>query len=118
MLVYDRFEQLRRERGITKKFIASSLGRSPTLCQDWKQRKSQPSPEQLSRVADILGTTAAYLRGETDDPAPGGTDELEELLSTLREREDMRMLFKLASGATPEDVRRAVSIIEALRSNA
>ena len=41
--------------------------------------------------------------------------ELEQLLTSLREREDMRMLFKLAQDATPEDVRQAVKIIEALR---
>ena len=114
---YDRFEALRVSRGITKTFIAQSLGRTPTLCQDWKQQKSQPSDAQLREVARILGTSSAYLRGETDDPAPlGARDaEMEALLTSLREREDMRMLFKLAQDASPEDVRQAVKIIEALR---
>jgi len=119
LLNYDRFEQLRRARGITKKFIAQSLDRSPTLCQDWKQQKSQPNPQQLRQVADILGTTPAYLSGETDDPSPASSStlssEMDELLTTLREREDMRMLFSLARDASPEDVRQAVKIIEALR---
>jgi len=39
------------------------------------------------------------------------------MLETLRTREDMRMLFKLSKEATPEDVRQAVKIIEALRKN-
>ena len=114
---YDRFEALRLSRGVTKTFIAQSLGRSATLCQDWKQQKSQPSDAQLREVARILGTTPAYLRGETDDPAPcpAPDAEMEALLSSLREREDMRMLFKLAKDASPEDVRQAVKIIEALR---
>lgn len=118
MFDYDRFEQLRRSKGITKKFIAQSLGRSATLCQDWKQHKSQPSPEQLRRVADILGTTPAYLLGETDEVSPetAGT-ELDRLLTALKEREDMRMLFSLAKDASPEDVLQAVKIIKALRSN-
>ena len=115
MFEYDRFDELRRSRGITKKFIAQSLGRSPALCQDWKQQKSQPSSTQLSKIAEILDTTPAYLCGETDDPSPDSSDELSQLLETLREREDMRMLFKLASTATPEDERKAVKIIEALR---
>lgn len=115
---YDRFEQLRRSKGITKKFIAQSLGRSATLCQDWKQHKSQPSPDQLRQVADILGTTPAYLLGETDEVSPetAGT-ELDRLLTALKEREDMRMLFSLAKDASPEDVLQAVKIIKALRSN-
>lgn len=117
MFIYDRFEQLRKSRGITKKFISESLGRSTALCQDWKQQKSQPSEAQLARLAEILDTTPAYLCGETDDASPAPADEMEELLSALREREDMRMLFKLARDAAPEDVRQAVKIIEALRRN-
>ena len=117
LFIYERFEALRASRGITKRFIAQSLGRSPTLCQDWKMQKSQPSDEQLAVVARILGTTPDYLRGETDEvsPAPAEDRELAELLSSLREREDMRMLFKLAHDASPEDVRQAVRISEALR---
>ena len=115
MFQYDRFEALREARGVTKTFIAQSLGRSATLCQDWKQQKSQPSEAQLKQVARILGTTPEYLRGESDEISPD--EEMERLLTTLREREDMRMLFKLAQDASPEDVRQAVKIIEALRSN-
>ena len=117
MFDYDRFEQLRRSKGITKKFIAQSLGRSATLCQDWKQHKSQPSPDQLRRVADILGTTPDYLMGETEEPAPAAGDELTQMLTALRENEDMRMLFSLAKDASPEDLRQAVKIIKALRGN-
>lgn len=117
MFLYDRFEALREARGVTKTFIAQSLGRSASLCQDWKQQKSQPSEAQLREVARILGTTPAYLRGETDDPSPLPSEdgELEALLTALRERDEMRMLFKLAQDASPEDVRQAVKIIEALR---
>ena len=119
MFQYDRFEALLKARGVSKSFIARSLGRSPTLCQDWKQQKSQPSDAQLREVARILDTTPAYLRGETDEVSsvPARDAELEELLTSLREREDMRMLFKLAQDASPEDVRQAVKIIEALRSH-
>ena len=114
---YERFEALRISRGITKRFIASSLGRSATLVQDWKLQKSQPSETQLAEVARILGTTPAYLRGETDEVSPESPqdEELRALLEELREREEMRMLFKLARDASPEDVRQAVRIIEALR---
>ena len=117
MFQYERFEALRLQRGVTKTFIAQTLGRSATLCQDWKQQKSQPSEAQLREVARILGTTPAYLRGETDDPdpSPAPDAEMEQLLGSLREREDMRMLFKLARDASPEDVLQAVKIIEALR---
>ena len=41
--------------------------------------------------------------------------ELAALLEDLRNREDMRMLFRLAHDASPDDVKAAVKIIEALR---
>ena len=41
--------------------------------------------------------------------------ELEEYLEELKNRPEMRMLFKLAKGATKEDVEQAVKIIEALQ---
>ena len=117
MFNYDRFEELRRSKGITKTFISATLGRSATLCQDWKQQKSKPSDEQLAVVAEILDTSPAYLLEETDDPVRHGDDELEQILDAAREREDMRMLFRLAKDATPEDVRRAMKIIEALSAD-
>jgi len=116
MFNYDRFEELRRSKGITKKFISNALNRSPALCQDWKVGKSVPNKNQLSRVAEILGTSVAYLCCETDDPSAAETTEMDELLQTLKSREDMQMLFRLASAATPEDVRKAVKIIEVLRA--
>ena len=112
---YERFEELRASKGITKKFIAQALGRSATLCQDWKQGKSKPSEEQLKTVAEILGTSVSYLCGGERPARQEQDEELRELLCSLREREDMRMLFKLAKDASPEDVRQAVKIIEALR---
>lgn len=63
---YNRFEALRAEQGITKKYIAEAINRTPTVCQDWKSGKSSPNEEQLKIVADILHTTVDYLQGYTD----------------------------------------------------
>ncbi len=112
---YERFDSLRRSKGITQNFIAQSLGRSATLCQDWKQHKSQPNAAQLSVLASILDTTPS-TSAMSDEISPSSDDELEQLLTALRDREDMRLLFKLAKDATPDDVRQAVKIIEALRA--
>lgn len=67
---FDRFEALRASKGITKKYIADALNRTPTLIQDWKSGKSAPNKEQLRIVSNILGTTPEYLSGETDEKTP------------------------------------------------
>lgn len=94
MFIYERFEQLIRETGVTKAFIARKIRRTPTVCQDWKAGKSEPNQEQLALVAQALGTTPAYLRGETDrKEIPAGTssdgaDPLDARLSALLSQAD------------------------------
>lgn len=87
MFLYDRFEALIRETGVTKASIARRIDRTPTVCQDWKAGKSEPSAEQLRIVAAALGTTPAYLSGTTDRKnLPTGTpaDEEDSLDAQLR----------------------------------
>lgn len=67
MFDYSKFDALRASKGITKKFVADALGRTPAICQDWKRGKSVPNDEQLKIVADILGTSVDYLLGASDD---------------------------------------------------
>ena len=107
MFNYDRFEALRAQRGITKKFVADTLKRTPTLCQDWKQGKSAPNPHQIEIVAELLGTTAAYLNGETDEkekPAPSDGNGHEPL-----DYDDAAMLDAWRSA--PEATRQAIRLL-------
>ena len=69
--------------------------------------------DKLERIAEVLGTTPAWLMGWEESAAPI-EPELDRLLESLRTRPEMRMLFDLADNATAEDVRKAVAIIEAL----
>lgn len=71
---FDRFESLRKQYGVTKKFIADALDRTPAICQDWKYGKSEPNDKQIVIVAEILHTSPAYLRHETDDSEPTGAN--------------------------------------------
>ena len=94
LFIYDRFDALIRETGVTKASIARRLGRTPTVCQDWKAGKSEPNDEQLRIVAAALGTTPAYLRGATDQKnlpaadAPGEEDPLDAQLRELLSHAD------------------------------
>lgn len=104
---FERFEALRKEKGITKKSIADRLDRKPSLCQDWKQGKSTPNPAQLAVVADILGTTTAYLTGESDQkerPTAGTGDGL----STVK-----RELLEIAETLPDEKVEQLLRLVKA-----
>lgn len=52
---------------------------------------------------------------QNEKPLVNEDEELTDYLEELKNRSEMRILFKLAKGATKEDVEQAVKIIEALR---
>ena len=81
MFIYSRFESLIHETGVTKASIARRIGRTPTVCQDWKAGKSEPSADQLQIVAAALGTTPAYPAGAPSDEEDPLDTRLRELLS-------------------------------------
>lgn len=83
MFSFDRFDALIKEQGISKAFLAEKIGRHKTIFYDWQKGNSAPKKEYLDIIADILGTTPAYLTGESDDPghAPEPTPAQCQLLS-------------------------------------
>lgn len=107
---YNRFEELRAARGITKKYIADALNRKDTICQDWKKGKSTPSQAQLSIIAGILNTTPEYLQGYTDikeKPTAGA----EGMSPTARE------IINCLDGADEETLKRVLEVVRLFVEN-
>lgn len=91
MFDYSRFEELRAQKGVTKKFIADKLNRAPAICTDWRLGKSSPNQEQMGIIAEILDTTVAYLDGQTDikeKPADTKSRGVEKLISLAEKLSD------------------------------
>lgn len=111
--------QIMESRGIKGTQLSAAIGVTSGNISDWRSGKSKPSKGTQIAIADFLGVSVEYLRGETDistKPAADSGDELNEYLEELKTRPEMRMLFSVTKGATKEDVEKAVRIIEALRS--
>ena len=68
MLDFDRLNELLKSKGVKKSFLADQLGKNRSIFSDWEAGKSQPKPEYITIIATLLGTTPAYLTGESDDP--------------------------------------------------
>lgn len=74
-----------------------------------------PTLETIRAIAKALNCT---LDDFSDSPSGyGEADELTEYLDELHKRPEMKMLFKVASKATKEDVEKAVKIIEMFKGN-
>lgn len=118
-MFYDVYQNLCKQINKAPSRVAIELGLNKSTVSVWKNKAAVPSGETLQKVADYFNVSVDYLlEKEETSPAESAEDEtLEELLNRLKTRDEMKMLFKLADGATKEDVLRAVAIIEALNSN-
>ena len=112
---YSNYVRLCAEKGKSASGVAREIGLSNAAANGWKNGK-EPSDVTLQKLSLYFGVPVSELTEETKKPAPENGDELDETLERLRTRPECRMLFKLADGATAEDVKKAVAIIEALRS--
>ena len=124
-ILYETLTALCKERGITGYKMCKDIGMQPSVMTDLKMgRRSSVKIETAQKIADYFGVSTEYLLGKEDhkektpanaEVCVNGDAELNEYLEELKNREECRMLFSLAKGATKEDVMRAVAIIEALR---
>lgn len=66
----QRIRELADERGVKYTVLCDAMGVSRNYLMDKKQISSPIPAKRLEKAAEKLGTTAKYLRGETDDPEP------------------------------------------------
>lgn len=115
-MFYDKFLDLCNLKGKKPGAVAAELGINRCNVTSWKKNGYTPRGEVLQRIADYFSVSVdELLTGEL--PASPENGELAEYLEELKNREEMRMLFKLSKGCTKEEVEQAVRIIEALRKN-
>jgi transcriptional regulator with XRE-family HTH domain len=82
MSVIDRIAILAEKKGISQAFICKQLGVQRNWVSTARRQQSNVSDERIATIAVILGTSVAYLKGETDDPSlekeksPSEVDEL------------------------------------------
>lgn len=101
----DKIKKLAKEQGKSLSFICAQLKTSRTFFLDVERGKSSLKPDRLAQIADILGTTPEYLRGETDiKEKPAENGELSE--------DDMKLL-KICRQLPPE-FQRAIARLDEL----
>lgn len=64
--MYERFEQLLKERGISAYRVAKDTKITTSLFSQWKSGKNQPKTSTLQKVADYFGVSLDWLLGNTD----------------------------------------------------
>lgn len=64
----ERIQSFAKSRGISQAFICKRLGLARSYFNDVKLGKNTLNDSRLLEIADIIGTSPEYLKGETEDP--------------------------------------------------
>lgn len=116
MDIVDRITKLTKLKGISQAYICEKFGVNRNWFSTVRRYNIKISDERLAIIADILGTTTAYLKGETDDPETGNKkspSELDELL----QQPDITELLALYRSLPEKEQKRALSVLKALKES-
>ena len=69
-LIPERLQNIRQGLGLNKTEAANLLDLTKMGYGRYENGDRSPSFQTISFMAGVLGTSVAYLTGETDDPAP------------------------------------------------
>jgi transcriptional regulator with XRE-family HTH domain len=114
MSIGTNIKNLRLYRGMTQSQFAKLLGVSDKAVSSWENDTKVPRMGIVEKISQIFGISKSVI---LDDENNLEIEDIElfSYLEELKNREELRMLFSLAKGATKEDVLQAVKIIEALQ---
>ena len=60
-------KEIREERNLQQKDVAERLNRTPACISSWETGKTEPSIEDLVKLADLLDVSLDYLLDRTDE---------------------------------------------------
>ena len=67
--MFNRLDFLLKQNGMTRKALCTASGHADNYIRMFEKRNTEPPRAFVNFCAEQLGTTSAYLFGETDDPA-------------------------------------------------
>lgn len=88
--MYEIFENLLKERGITAYKVAQDTGITTATLSSWKKGRYTPKREKLQKLADYFGVTVDYLMTGENNAENGLTHkdekDIEKILDQTREQ--------------------------------
>lgn len=122
----ERLVKLRTDKGLSQYDLAKALGLSRGQLSNYELGTRQPDNATLIKIANFFDVTTDYLLGRTDEPndvhqrieaALADDPDAEELITfwqELKEREDLKLLFKQVRPLSDDSIRRIIRIIQAI----
>jgi transcriptional regulator with XRE-family HTH domain len=70
-----RLKECRENAHLSQKYVAITLGISSPSVANWERGKTNPTQENIVKLADLYGVSVDYLLGRTDDVNGAADDE-------------------------------------------
>ena len=119
MTLLEKIKEICRARKISIRSVETACGLSNGTITKWDRHS--PTMDSLSKVANYLGVTVAYLSGETDSVPINGQYDVyylnrEAAIKAQLAYEKYGLLFDAAEGSKPEDIQMAVDLLNRLKA--
>lgn len=107
----NKMREIRKQHGLTMKELGRAVGVSESTISLYETGKHEPDVVTMQNIADVLEVSLDELFGRKETQED---DTMMLLRESFRRNPDMRILFDLASKATPEHVKAAAAMLKAL----
>ncbi|AYD39598.1 helix-turn-helix domain-containing protein [Clostridium fermenticellae] len=131
MEIGSKIKKIRESKGLTQKQLAEKIGVTPVTITRYENDNRKPDFDTLEKIADYFNVSIDYLLGRTDSKeiisnpkkdtsvekiseSLSDDPELANFWNTLKEREDLKLLFKQTKDMVPNDIKKIVRIIKAI----
>lgn len=117
--MYDIFEKLLAERGLTTADVCRATGISQSTMSNWKKRGNALSPKLLKLIADYFGVSLDYMMGINNDIIieDGNTQLLIEKSINEDERRRLERFMKIFESFSPDTQEKLIDFAESLQEN-
>ena len=115
--MYDKFERLLKERGVTPYRVHKETGISSATLSDWKNGKSQPKQDKIEKICEYFNVPISYFYGDetkhgTTNLKPKDQKDINEILANTEQLLKQDGLMFDGDPASPEAIESILSAMQ------
>jgi transcriptional regulator with XRE-family HTH domain len=118
----DRIKELRTEKKVSQTVLGKHIGVGKTTISNYETGYSMPDNETLTKIANFFNVSTDYLLGRTDirnsadriSEALEDDEELSIFWDDMKERPELKILFKQTRELSPKAIQQVIRIIKAI----
>lgn len=111
----EKIRELRKSRNLSQDQLAELASLNRVTIAKYEAGKVEPGAQALSRIADALEVTVDEILGRADPDQPDDDDDVMAIREQLRRDPNMRILFEAVKKSSPEHLKAAAAMLQALK---